>query len=590
MKKRLILIFLILSTLILLFSCGTKEYTVTFDADGGSSVEAQIVKDGEKATVPTDPTKEGYTFLGWYSGNEKWSFIDSPVTENVVLKAKWEKNKYTVTFDANGGNGGTEKTVEHGKTTTAPMVTRPNYSLVGWFNGDTQWSFKNDAITDNITLVARWEGFEKTITFNANGGTVDEEERKMHYGDKIGALPVPVYGDYRFLGWYDENDTAMENPITEDYVITSKLNLVAKWEMELFTVYFNANGGTVCEESRKVAEGSAIGILPTPERGGYKFAGWYKEDDKTFETKISQRDTVTSDTVLVAWWQRDESAVSIEFDANGGVLNDNEAIKYVQKGSYAGTLPTPTKEGCTFLGWLLMDGTELRKTTVINTNTIAIAVWINAVYCLDGTENHTWSIWQEFSQATCETPQIDIRVCVLCGHSEYKVGISELGHDWSNWSNEYMKRSRTCYECLKTEVQSFKNVTIEGLGVGNYPRVEGDVWNGNNASTLINGMYETESGSLIAGKGTSPVTVTLDLENNPTVVDMIYVKGTGTASIEVTVTYEDGTAALIGVGAFGDEPSFFEVDGKAIIKVVISMRNPSNGADYWQEITLAQKA
>ena len=156
--KHFLLILVVLSTLIMLFSCGAKEYTVTFDADGGSSVEAQIVKEGEKVTVPTEPTKECYTFLGWYLGNEKWSFDDT-VSSDTTLKAKWEKSKYTVTFDANGGTGSTTKTVEHGAKITAPFATNPKHSLVGWFLGDTQWSFKEDTVTSDMTLVAKWEAF-----------------------------------------------------------------------------------------------------------------------------------------------------------------------------------------------------------------------------------------------------------------------------------------------------------------------------------------------------------------------------------------------------------------------------------------------
>ena len=102
--KHLLLIILVLSTLVLLFSCGetpnqeVKEYTVTFDSNGGTSVEAQVVEENKRASAPNDPTKEGYTFLGWYVGDEKWSFISHTITENITLKAKWEIKSYTVRY------------------------------------------------------------------------------------------------------------------------------------------------------------------------------------------------------------------------------------------------------------------------------------------------------------------------------------------------------------------------------------------------------------------------------------------------------------------------------------------------------------
>ena len=64
------------------------EYTVSFDTDGGSTVAPQTVKNGKTAAKPADPTKEGYTFGGWYLGETAYDF-STPVTKNITLKAKW---------------------------------------------------------------------------------------------------------------------------------------------------------------------------------------------------------------------------------------------------------------------------------------------------------------------------------------------------------------------------------------------------------------------------------------------------------------------------------------------------------------------
>lgn len=69
--------------------------TVTFDANGGSNVPAQTVIKGTKATVPTTPTKDGYSFVGWFIQNEQWSFSGNAVTENITLLAHWTEF-YTV--------------------------------------------------------------------------------------------------------------------------------------------------------------------------------------------------------------------------------------------------------------------------------------------------------------------------------------------------------------------------------------------------------------------------------------------------------------------------------------------------------------
>ena len=67
----------------------TATYTVTFNTDGGSAIEAQTVVDGEAATAPVVPTKEGYTFAGWYLDDAPYNF-ETPVTADITLVAKWE--------------------------------------------------------------------------------------------------------------------------------------------------------------------------------------------------------------------------------------------------------------------------------------------------------------------------------------------------------------------------------------------------------------------------------------------------------------------------------------------------------------------
>ena len=99
MKKRIVLLFICILTLsvVALTACEDEPvtYTVTFDSDGGTAVEAQTIEDGQKAAEPTAPTKEGACKLeGWYLGTEKWSFIGYAVTEDITLTAKWGTHSY----------------------------------------------------------------------------------------------------------------------------------------------------------------------------------------------------------------------------------------------------------------------------------------------------------------------------------------------------------------------------------------------------------------------------------------------------------------------------------------------------------------
>lgn len=110
----------------------TNYCTVIFDSNGGSDVESQSIIKGEKAKKPTDPTKEGYTFDGWYYQDEKWSFIGYIVTENMTLEAKWNINSYSLSLSTNNSTAGTisgSGTYEYGKEITITATTNSGYTL-----------------------------------------------------------------------------------------------------------------------------------------------------------------------------------------------------------------------------------------------------------------------------------------------------------------------------------------------------------------------------------------------------------------------------------------------------------------------------
>ena len=125
-------------------------YTVTFQSEGGSEVASQI-RANTPADQPADPTKEGYTFIGWYKGEEKWNFADA-VTEAMTLTAKWQLNQYTITFDTAGGSEVPSITQDYGTAITPPAApTRTGYTFAGW---DREIPTAMPA--GDMTITARW--------------------------------------------------------------------------------------------------------------------------------------------------------------------------------------------------------------------------------------------------------------------------------------------------------------------------------------------------------------------------------------------------------------------------------------------------
>lgn len=125
-------------------------YTVTFQSEGGSEVASQI-RANTPADQPADPTKEGYTFIGWYNGESEWNF-ETPVTADLTLTAKWQINRYTITFDTAGGSEVPSITQDYGTAITPPAApTRTGYTFVGWDK-----TIPATMPAGDMTITARW--------------------------------------------------------------------------------------------------------------------------------------------------------------------------------------------------------------------------------------------------------------------------------------------------------------------------------------------------------------------------------------------------------------------------------------------------
>lgn len=125
-------------------------YTVTFQSEGGSEVASQI-RANTPAAQPDNPTKEGHTFIGWYNGESEWNF-ETPVTADLTLTAKWQINRYTITFDTAGGSEVPSITQDYGTAITPPAApTRTGYTFAGWDK-----TIPTTMPAGDMTITARW--------------------------------------------------------------------------------------------------------------------------------------------------------------------------------------------------------------------------------------------------------------------------------------------------------------------------------------------------------------------------------------------------------------------------------------------------
>ncbi len=177
-------------------SSTTTKYTVTFDTNGGSYLSSKKVEDGNALEKPTDPTKKGYSFVGWFSDKELNNEYDfkNAVTKNITIYAKWSIESYTVSFNVKGGNETIpSQTVEYNKTLTKPTnPTKDGYSFAGWYSSSLysdEFNFSS-GVTKNMTLYAKWTEIPKTVKYDVGDAIVDMWTDSV--GTKWIKIGVPV--------------------------------------------------------------------------------------------------------------------------------------------------------------------------------------------------------------------------------------------------------------------------------------------------------------------------------------------------------------------------------------------------------------
>ena len=294
-----------------------NQYTITFDANGGSEI-APITQDyGTKITTPADPTRKGYTFKGWDKEIPK-----TMPAENMTVKAQWEINQYTITFDTAGGSEIAPITQDYGTNITAPAdPTREGYTFIGWDR-----DIPEIMPAENITVTAQWKINRYTITFDTAGGS-EIAPITQDYGTQIAAPANPTRKGYTFKGWDKEIPETMPS---------ENITVKAQWEINQYTIAFDTNGGS---EIAPITQdyGTAITAPADPTRKGYTFKGWDKEIPKTMPAE---------NMTVKAQWEINQ--YTITFDTAGG----SEIAPITQDYGTNITAPAdPTREGYTFIGW-----------------------------------------------------------------------------------------------------------------------------------------------------------------------------------------------------------------------------------------------
>lgn len=276
-------------------------------------------------TAVSDPTKAGYTFLGWLvngsgTAQKALTLAKESYTGAITLTATWEQNPYKITWNVNEGDEltGEGYTVEafYGNPITAPSdPTRRGYTFGGWYTDGSNFA-ENTKFTDggampdhNVTFYAKWTAIPYKITYELDGGT-NVSGNPAQYTVETGKIKLvaPTKMGYAFEGWY--SDAERTDRVAEIAAgSTGDVTLYAKWTINQYTVTWETNGGndpTGSNYTTTADYGTAIVRPDDPTKEAdaqytYTFGGWYT--DRALTQPLDDNATVPAEnlTVYAKW-------------------------------------------------------------------------------------------------------------------------------------------------------------------------------------------------------------------------------------------------------------------------------------------------
>lgn len=348
----------------------TIKYTIMYNLNGGTN----SINNPSNYTVEDElnfenPTweDETFTFDGWYTDpefKESISSIKSGTVGNLILYAKWNKvdlpqepAKITtnVTIKADGYEcDGNVLELVFGENYTLPTISRDGYTNYWTLSGKTiptvgVWSFEETA----VTLEVSWMVVKYDIFYELNGGQNNESNPKDFTIEQEIVLNDPTKEYATFVGWY--TDSNYENKIESISNQFGNITLYALWQYTEVEVIFDPNEGEMEELTQTLIYGNNYSLY-VPEKNGYTFDGWYKEEELV---PMSGQWLFSEGVTLIAKWSL--TTYKIEYELNGGTAGvSNVKFEYtIEDDTF--TLFVPTKEGQIFLGWSTSDSSAINK-------------------------------------------------------------------------------------------------------------------------------------------------------------------------------------------------------------------------------------
>lgn len=356
------------------FAIEGPYFDVAYSAGTGGSLTGsaqQYILAGQSGPTVEAIPDPGFYFISWSDGYPTALRTDTDVQGDIAAAASFADHfslKYA--SDSNGTIAGTvDQTVTPFESgTEIEAVPNPGYHFVSWSDGYPTALRTDTNVAADVDATAAFEinSYELTYTAGANGTLSGDLDQTVTHGSDATAVEAIADTGYHFVKWSDDVLTALRT----DAAITSDLDVTAGFEVNIYDVTFEAQGGTPVA-AITAPYNTLISAPAEPTMTGYTFAGWYREAECTTVWDFAA-DTVTDNTTLYADWTINSYTVTFQ-DWDGTVL-DTQMIIY---GDDAAAPEAPSRSGYTFETWSV-------PFTDVADNTI-----VEAVYTMNPTPTPT---------------------------------------------------------------------------------------------------------------------------------------------------------------------------------------------------------
>ncbi|WP_018234348.1 InlB B-repeat-containing protein [Thioalkalivibrio thiocyanodenitrificans] len=333
-----------------------NTYTLNLNAQGGSvTPSSQAVVYGEPTGTLPEPSRDGHNFLGWDwqpTGGSPWQASEPYlIAGDSTVYAQWDIESFMIaaTAGAGGSISPASRLVEYGDTAAFTVSADVGYSVdavtgcAGSLAGST---YTTGAISEDCAVSASFEANEYTLSFDAQGGTVQPSWKTVTFDAQVGALPTPTRDGHVFGGWNTQAGGGGATWSETTVYAAADATLYAQWDIESYTVSTSPGAnGSITPASRNVEHGSSTTFTVTPD-SGYSIAS-VTGCGGSLSGSTYTTGAITGACSVSASFEA--STYTLSFDPQGGSVSPT--TKSVTYGEEIGALPVPVRQGYTFFGW-----------------------------------------------------------------------------------------------------------------------------------------------------------------------------------------------------------------------------------------------